>query len=181
MRAAAPRTAFAGGPGWALLGLNAEVFGTGGEEEAAQEAWLEERLAGCSTPIGLFLHKPWFRETIEDDEPVGRYVPIAIRRKLATLFKGHDLRLIATGHTHQLREHHADGVQHLWVPSTAFVVPDAMQPWIGTKLVGFILLTLDDDIHRTELVTPPGMRHLDLADYTAIFPKVAVALGGAAT
>lgn len=166
--------------GWTLIGLNAELFGTGSDEECEQIVWLAEQLAGRPGPFGLFLHKPWFRDSLEDSERHGRYVPLEIRRVLAEMFEDKDLRFIATGHTHQMRQTHVDGVDHYWIPSTAFVVPDAMQPWIGAKRVGMALLTLEGDHHRLELVEVPGMQHLDLADYADSFPKVRAALDKAA-
>jgi predicted phosphodiesterase len=162
--------------GWKLIGLNAMIFGTATNAEAAQAAWLAGVLDGHDGPIGLFLHKPWYREALEDSERHGRYVPLETRRALAALFTGRDLRFIASGHTHQLREHHADGIDHVWVASTAFIIPDTMQEAIGTKRVGFSLLTLEEDGHRFDYVEAPGMHRFDLADYAAVFPKVRAAL-----
>jgi 3',5'-cyclic AMP phosphodiesterase CpdA len=46
--------------GWTLLGLNAQLAGTGLPAEAAQWSWLEEQLGECgpSQPIALVMHKP---------------------------------------------------------------------------------------------------------------------------
>ena len=41
---------------WTLIGLNAQLLGSGGEE-AVQDAWLDAALAGVDGPLGLFLHK----------------------------------------------------------------------------------------------------------------------------
>jgi 3',5'-cyclic AMP phosphodiesterase CpdA len=166
--------------GWTLIGLNALLFGTGTDEERGQMAWLGELLDAVAGPIGLLLHKPWFRETLDDSEVHARYVPIAVRRALSAMFDDRDLRFVASGHTHQFRTHRADGVDHIWVPSTAFIVPDAMQPWIGTKKVGLGLLTLGPDRHDFEVIEAPGMRCFDLGDYADLFPKVRAALDGAA-
>lgn len=161
--------------GWTLIGLNAQLFGTDDEEEREQLAWLHRELADVTGPIGLFQHKPWFRHALDDTELHGRYVPIAQRLLLARAFARHDLRFVATGHTHQARDLHVDGVEHRWVPSTAFVVPDAMQEQIGIKRVGLAVLTLGDE-HRFELVQPDGMTRNDLGDYQTLFPKVRAAL-----
>lgn len=167
--------------GWTLLGLNAELFGTGSDEEQAQAAWLEAVLSDVRGPIGLFLHKPWFRYGLADTERHSRYVPIEVRLALAASLAVHDLRFVASGHTHQWREHRVDGIDHYWVPSTAFVVPDAMQEWIGTKLVGLGMLTLDHAGHRFDYVQVSGVRRLDLGDYADLFPKVRAAISGGAS
>ncbi len=44
--------------GWTLIGLNAQLFGTDGAEEAAQAGWLAEALADVDGPLALFLHQP---------------------------------------------------------------------------------------------------------------------------
>ena len=162
--------------GWTLIGLNAQAFGTGHEEEHAQLAWLYRTLAETAGPVGLFQHKPWFRYASGDTELHGRYVPLAQRLTLAGAFARHDLRFVATGHTHQARDLRVEGVEHRWVPSTAFIVPDAMQERIGVKRVGLAVLTLDVEGHRFELVQPESMACHDLADYQALFPKVRAAL-----
>ena len=161
---------------WSLIGLNAQLFGDGSVEDVDQQAWLGEALAGIDGPIGLFLHKPWFRAAIDDTELHPRYVPIGVRRRLADLFAARDLRFVASGHTHQLRRRMVGGVEHFWVPSTAFKIPDAMQEWIGEKIVGCALLTLGDE-HQLDYVRPPGMRDNDLGDYRALFPGLRAVLG----
>lgn len=164
--------------GWTLLGLNAELFGTDSDEEHLQAAWLDAELKDVREPIGLFLHKPWFRYGLDDIERHSRYVPLEVRLALAARFAPHDLRFIASGHTHQWREHRVEGIDHYWVPSTAFVVPDVMQEWIGTKLVGLGMLTLDPAHHCFDYIHVPAMRRLDLADYAELFPKVRAAMDG---
>lgn len=161
---------------WSLIGLNAQLFGAATPEEVEQRDWLSDTLADMSGPIGLLLHKPWFRNALDDDEVHPRYVPIAVRRWLAKCFSGCDLRFVASGHTHQLRRRMVDGIEHFWVPSTAFVVPDAMQEWIGEKIVGCAMLTLGEE-HYLEFVRPPGMRDNNLADYRALFPRLREILG----
>ena len=165
--------------GWTLVGLNAQLFGLGDDEEAAQFEWLKATLAGTAGPIGLFLHKPLFRDDPEDREVHPRYVPLRQRRRLLSLLDGLDLRFVVNGHTHQLRRLGLGGVEHVWAPSSAFVVPDVMQEWIGEKVVGAMTLTLGPAGHRFEFRVPPGVVHHDLADYAAIFPKLRSALARA--
>src|SRR5262245_19219565 len=46
--------------GWHLIGVKAQLFGSGLEREHAQDQWLREQLSAAATPIALFLHKPLF-------------------------------------------------------------------------------------------------------------------------
>src|SRR5580765_586715 len=70
-----------GGP-WQLVGLDAQLFGTGTAEEEEQFTWLEETLRGRRRPLGVMLHKPLFRNFPDDIEVHVRYVPAAPRRRL---------------------------------------------------------------------------------------------------
>ncbi|MES2095620.1 MAG: metallophosphoesterase [Pseudomonadota bacterium] len=157
---------------WVLIGLNAQLFNTTSEEETRQFDWLCAALAEVTGPVGLFLHKPWLRDSLQDQERHPRYIPFEQRVALAEVFLGHDLRFVASGHTHQLRRLTDDGIEHFWVPSTSFVVPDAMQEWIGEKIVGAALLTLDGVGYALEFQRIPNARHLDLGDYRSLFPKL---------
>jgi 3',5'-cyclic AMP phosphodiesterase CpdA len=165
--------------GWMLIGLNAQLFAMGDSEEAAQFEWLEAALAAWSGPVGVFLHKPLFRDGWEDTDPHPRYVPLPPRRRLQAMLAGCDLRFVVNGHTHQHRCMSVVGVDHVWAPSCAFIVPDAMQEWIGEKVVGAMTLMLAADSHEFAFHRPPGVAYRNLASYADLFPKVRKALAGA--
>jgi hypothetical protein len=57
-----------------------------------------------------------------------------------------------------------DGVRHVWAPSTAFILPDAMQPRIGTKAVGLVEYEFTGTEVTVRFVTPTGAQNLDLVD-----------------
>jgi 3',5'-cyclic AMP phosphodiesterase CpdA len=158
--------------GWTLIGLNAQLMGSGGGE-AAQLAWLDTVLAEAEGPVGLLLHKPLFRNAPDDTERHLRYVPPEPRRRLMEKLSGVDLRFVASGHTHQYRRLDFRGVEHVWVPSCAFFVPDRMQETIGEKLVGAMVLTLTPERHAFDLVIPRGLRRNDLLDQVDIYPQLA--------
>ena len=67
--------------GWLLLGLNAQLMGTDCHAEAAQQRWLETTLESHKGPVGLFLHKPLFRNELDEYIVHERYVPRAARRR----------------------------------------------------------------------------------------------------
>ncbi len=73
------------------------------------------------------------------------------------------LRLVVSGHAHQYLDTTVDGVCHLWMPSSAFILPDAMQSRIGEKLVGIGLLDVSQGIARFDLWCPDGMKRHDVS------------------
>ena len=159
--------------GWSLIGLNAQLFGTGEAEEAEQFDWLDSVLDEGDGPLGLFLHKPLFRNRPEDPEAHIRYVPILPRQHLLGLLGRRDLRFVAAGHTHQHRQHVVDGVEHVWAPSCSMIFADAMQERIGAKTVGTLLLELTETGHRFSAEAPSGLQQLDLLDHPEAYPQIA--------
>jgi predicted phosphodiesterase len=159
--------------GWSLIGLNAQLFGTGEAEEAAQFDWLASVLGESDGPLGVFLHKPLFRNGPEDTEAHIRYVPHKPRQRLLALLARRDLRFVAAGHTHQHRQHAVEDIEHVWMPSCTVIFGDAMQERIGDKTVGTMLLELTPDGHRFSAEAPAGLRQLDLLDHPEAYPQVA--------
>lgn len=155
---------------WQLVGLDAQLFGTGTADEEEQFTWLEEVLRGRRRPLGVMLHKPLFRNFPDDTEVHVRYVPAAPRRRLLDCIATRDLRFVVSGHAHQMRRFRVGGVEHVWAPSTAYCIPDAMQERIGQKIVGLMTLELTDAGHRFELVTPEGLVQRSLADHPEVYP-----------
>src|ERR1700744_1858591 len=73
--------------GWQLIGLDAPLMATGLDEEEVQLAWLEEKLREADGPLGIFLHKPLFRDHAEEDIVHTRYVPRAARARLLSMLQ----------------------------------------------------------------------------------------------
>ena len=145
--------------GWRLIGLNAQLLGSGTAAEAAQWDWLARELAAASQrPLVLLLHKPLFWEDPADDRPHIRYVPLAPRRRLLELLEGSDLRLVMSGHTHQALDRELAGVRHVWLPSTAYIFPDDRQERIGDKITGLAVLELSASHYRLDFITPADVR-----------------------
>lgn len=159
--------------GWQFIGINAPVLATGAADETAQYDWLEATLRARSDPLGVFLHKPLFRDAADEDIVHTRYVPAAARGRLLKLLATRDLRFVAAGHTHQVRQRVVDGVEHVWVPSTAFTLSDARQERIGEKLVGVMMLDIEGDHHRFTHIIPANMRPYDLMEFAHIYPALA--------
>jgi 3',5'-cyclic AMP phosphodiesterase CpdA len=160
---------------WYLLGLDAQLLGSETRDEADQWDWLASRVAtSAGRPTVLFLHKPLFQTSAADAAPHHRYVPLAPRRQLLDLLAVVRLRLVVSGHTHQYRDRAIDGVRHLWLPSTAFFLPDEVQERIGEKITGLAEIELTTDRASVHLVCPDGVQRHDGLDQP-VYPKLAAA------
>jgi 3',5'-cyclic AMP phosphodiesterase CpdA len=154
---------------WWIIGLNAQLFGSETAEEAEQWNWLSDCVAQARRrPVAILLHKPLFQNNAEDAPPHIRYVPLEPRRRLLDLFASIDLRIVLSGHTHQYLERTVDSICHIWVPSTSFFFPDAMQERIGNKVTGLGMLELTPEGYRFDLVCAKGMKQNNLGDFAAI-------------
>ncbi|MBN8816321.1 MAG: metallophosphoesterase [Sphingomonas sp.] len=160
--------------GWQLVGLNAQLYGNGDTAEAEQDAWLDTVLMENDAPLGLFLHKPLFRDGLGGVQMHQRYLPPDHAAGLLARTTNRDLRFVIAGHTHQHRRLIVDDVEHVWAPSLAYVIPDTLQERIGEKLVAMMVLELEPDAHRFELVTPAGIVANDLRDCAALYPHLAI-------
>jgi 3',5'-cyclic AMP phosphodiesterase CpdA len=150
---------------WLIIGLNAQLFGSNGAHEQEQWRLLDEcaRNAGAR-PVVLMLHKPLFQKSREDSAPHIRYVPIAPRQRLLQLLARMNLKLVLNGHTHQYLDRTIEGVRHIWVPSTAFFIPDTDQERVGEKITGVGQLELDGEGYRFDLVCPEGVKRNSFVD-----------------
>jgi hypothetical protein len=117
--------------------------------------------------VALFLHKPLFKDSADEAELHQRYVAPPSRARVLAALERADLRLVASGHVHQHRLHRVNGIDHCWCPSTAFILPDRRQPWIGTKHVGFVAYTLHADRAEIEIVETPELVNHDIDAFVA--------------
>jgi 3',5'-cyclic AMP phosphodiesterase CpdA len=158
--------------GWRVLALNAQLVGTATREEADQWSWLEAMTAPArGRPVALLLHKPLFQDSPLDETPHHRYVPLAPRRRLLELLSGVALHAVLSGHTHQYRDRTVEGVRHVWLPSTAFYLPDELQERLGEKVTGLGVLDLTPDRLRFHLVCPEGVVRNSALDHP-VYPEL---------
>lgn len=151
--------------GWTLLGLDAQLLGSGLAAEAAQWDWLAGAVADAGDrPVVLVTHKPLTAGEHElADGPNHRFVPPAARRRLGDLFRDRRLALVVSGHVHQYRCLDAGGTRHVWAPTTWAVLPDDVQPPVGLKRCGVVTLELHGSpAVEPVLVEPPGLAQLML-------------------
>jgi 3',5'-cyclic AMP phosphodiesterase CpdA len=147
--------------GWSLIGVNAQLFGSGLAREHAQDNWLDEQLrAAAGRQIALFLHKPLFLEDPNDDVASPRCIVPSARARLLQKLRQSDVRLIISGHLHQHRDRMLEGMRHLWVPAVAFA---ASQPFGGDARCGITFLDFSSNGVGIEVERPRGLVSHDLA------------------
>jgi 3',5'-cyclic AMP phosphodiesterase CpdA len=144
---------------WRIVGIDSQLFGVGGVEEAGQWSWLEGELADAGgTPVVLVSHKPLVPPPGDHDRPA-RYVPAPARDRLLALLDAATVPLVVSGHVHQSLRHEAGGRLHVWAPTTWAVLPDNRQRPVGEKKPGILELALADDGRcAVEVLRPPGLR-----------------------
>jgi 3',5'-cyclic AMP phosphodiesterase CpdA len=163
--------------GWRLIGLNAMLMGSGHADEARQVDWFAGALDHAG-PIAVFLHKPLYIDD-PDEGPRGYWaVRPEPRRRLLALMKGRDVRLVGSGHLHIAR--HADfaGTQHVWAPSSAFVVgglQERLEERLGgERRLGVVEYEFGKDTVTASFLRPDGLVDDRIDDVIhEIYPKPA--------
>jgi 3',5'-cyclic AMP phosphodiesterase CpdA len=146
--------------GWRLLGVNAQLFGSGLAREHEQDEWLDEQLGAAGGPTALFLHKPLFLEDPTDDVASPACVTPSVRTRLLGKLNRSDVRLIVSGHLHQHRDRKIGDQRHLWTPAVAFAAPQALG---GDGRCGLAVLDFSHDRVEVTIERPNGLISHDLA------------------
>jgi 3',5'-cyclic AMP phosphodiesterase CpdA len=147
--------------GWQLIGVNAQLFGSGLAREQTQDRWLDDQLTAAEgRPVALFLHKPLFLRDPGDNVPTPSCIVPSARARLLDRLRLSTARLIVSGHLHQHRDRLIDGVRHLWVPAVAFAAPTALG---GDARCGLTVLELSPTGVDIAIERPRGLVSHDLA------------------
>lgn len=162
-------------PGWRLLAVNAQLIGSDLDDADAQFAFIRgatSDLAQNTARLALFIHKPLFHLSSEEESVGGRFVNPAGRRQLLAALGSAKPTLIASGHVHQYLSHHVDGAHHVWAPSTGFILPDEVQPRYGAKQVGYVEHALHaDGTHQSEMISVPGLETLSSSEFPTAYAQ----------
>jgi 3',5'-cyclic AMP phosphodiesterase CpdA len=158
-------------PGWRVLGIDSQLLGSDLDAAAEQDAAVADAMAGLGARrLALFLHKPLFDSSVDEAAVTGRFVNPRSRRRLFDSLGGVTPSLIACGHVHQYRASTVGATRHVWGTSTAFVIPDVLQPRYGVKEVGYVEHRLmPDGSHDSQFVRVIGVPTLDIADFPGAY------------
>lgn len=150
---------------WRLLGLNSQLLGSGLNAEADQEDWLASVVASRGPRhLAVFLHKPLCVDSLVETHQSGFCVGPAGRRGILDILTGHDIRLVASGHTHRFRTLSAHGMPMVWAPTTAQINTRmaSPRPDLPDQCAGFVSYRFRDGAVEWEHVQPEGLRPLDI-------------------
>lgn len=148
--------------GWRLIGMNAQLMGSGEEGEDKQWRDIEYWLDTAMGPVAMFIHKPLFLDDPREQLETFRYLQPPARNRLLALIGSSTTRLVASGHSHQHREVKRRTVTYSWAPSTAFIIDPAKQEDLGNRTVGVVEITLDGDRVETNLVVPDNLQPISI-------------------
>jgi 3',5'-cyclic AMP phosphodiesterase CpdA len=138
---------------WRLVGVNAQLFGSGLAREAEQDAWLEAELAKAGgRPVALVLHKPLFLHHPEETGGTASSLNPAPRAALLARLRAGGVRMVVSGHLHATADRVVDGIRHLWLPATAFLGAGSGG---GTPAVGAV--TIDFAAEEAVVAPLPGL------------------------
>jgi len=157
-------------PGWRVLAINAQLLGSDLAEAAEQDTAIAQAMDGIGLrSLALFLHKPLFDQAADESAITGRFVNPEPRRRLLERL-GIAPKLVVCGHVHQYRSTEPAGAHHVWGTSTAYVLPDRLQPRYGLKEVGYVEHTLrPDGTHASDLVRVPGVETLNIENFPGAY------------
>lgn len=161
-------------PGWRVVGIDSQLLGSDLAAAADQDAAVADAVAGLGARrLALFLHKPLFDRNADEAVITGRFVNPLPRRHLLDSLGDAAPALIACGHVHQYRDSTSAATRHVWATSTAFVIPDALQPRYGLKEVGYVEHRLHaDGRYDSDFVRVPGAPTLNIADFPGAYGPV---------
>ena len=149
--------------GWRVVGINAQLLGSGLPQEREQDAWLDAELGRAAQPTLLALHKPLFLQSPDEAEMTATSVNPEPRARLLRRLRGAPVQVVVSGHLHCHRDVVRDGLRHVWAPSTAFLVHEPVDA-TAANILGILCIELDDNGVRVEAIDVPGLVAHDLAE-----------------
>lgn len=150
---------------WRFVGLNPFLFESGLAAEAEQRAMVVDALK-YEGPIGVFTHVPFFaHHPDETDVTTSATVTPGPRADYLGLFKGADVRFVASGHLHKDKRMIIDGITHIWAPGVAFM-QSGHDSFGGRPWVGFLEFNFSGDRYSVQMHEPEDMINMDLRNWT---------------
>jgi 3',5'-cyclic AMP phosphodiesterase CpdA len=154
-------------PGWRIIAVDAQLLASDLAAAGAQLEFIAAASAGRGARrIALFVHKPLFHLMPGEEAITGRFVNPAPRRQLLEALGEPGPTVVASGHVHQHLAEPRPGAQHVWAPSTGFILPDSRQPRYGAKEVGYVEHLFEPDgSHSSRFVPVPDLVTHSIEDF----------------
>jgi 3',5'-cyclic AMP phosphodiesterase CpdA len=125
---------------WRLVGVNAQLFGSGLVREEEQDEWLDNALTGADgRHVALVMHKPLFLEHPGEAAPTAASINPAPRAALLDRLRRGGVRMVISGHLHARRDRVVEGIRHVWLPALAFLGAGGHggEPAVGAVTIDF--------------------------------------------
>lgn len=153
--------------GWTFIGLDCLILGSGLPEEREQLKFLRKAIAGAAgTPIALFMHKPLFLVDPDDERRHQGSLFAEPRRALMEEIAGADIRLVATGHNHELVQADWGPAEIVWCPATSFTIVSGAEPRGGGERVpGYLDYRFEGGNFEVTPVLPKEMLRIDIGTW----------------
>jgi 3',5'-cyclic AMP phosphodiesterase CpdA len=154
---------------WTFIGLNSLSMGSALPEEAEQADFLSESLSDAGDrPVALFMHKPMYlSDANEDVMHQGSLYPEP-RAALMQQISGANIRLISTGHNHEIVAMCRGETDILWCPATSFLILSGTKArGGGERLPGYLDFRFSGNSFEHEVVLPGELLRIDVGTWLA--------------
>jgi 3',5'-cyclic AMP phosphodiesterase CpdA len=143
---------------WRIIGINSLILDSGLADEEKQYDWISEVTCDDkASPTAIFLHKPLFLESFDENILSHWCVTPHGRKRLWSLLKEMNVRLIACGHTHHFRTMTIDGIAFVWAPTTGHIDFDDPIAFTGLRSAGVVRYFFSPNGVEFGLVIPDGL------------------------
>ncbi|WP_051701488.1 metallophosphoesterase family protein [Mycetocola saprophilus] len=149
--------------GWVLLGINAQILGSGLPAERRQWEWLERVAlpAVSARPLLVFSHesldaRPETRRESAAESDSWMSIPSAASSRLAALLAPYRPVAVCAGHTHRHLDWTVSGFRGITAPSLTGAIPERsdMTAALGDQRPGWLRYTLENGALRVDQEVP---------------------------
>lgn len=148
---------------WRLVGLNAELFGSGLPEEAEQQRLLDGMRAEDAAPALLFQHRPMFFSSLAEDVSSSILARAECKRAVSRSRVFQSLRGVVSGHCHCARQVRFDERLALWSPALSHTYAKSPIRTFGlTGSVGWTEITLGEDAFSYAFAGADRLERIDV-------------------
>ncbi|RLP82932.1 hypothetical protein D9V34_06700 [Mycetocola lacteus] len=148
--------------GWVLLGINAQILGSGLPAEQRQWEWLEREAlpAVAGRQLLVFSHESLdARPETDGESDSWMAIPSAASARLEALLAPHRPVAVCAGHTHRHLDWRVSDIRGITAPSLTGAIPERsdMTAALGDQRPGWLRYTLENGALRVDQEVPTLM------------------------